>query len=62
MKKRLNEMTHDEFIDWFFVTARDIYIEHLGKSKWDSFTKRQQIDVVMTIARDFSLCLDRMEA
>ena len=45
-------MTNEKFFEMFIESARNAYIEVMGKEKWISLTDKEKHDAVMIMAKD----------
>ena len=49
-------MTNEKFFDMFIETAKNAYIEIMGKEKWISLSGQEKRDVIMMAAK--GICIN----
>ncbi|SHI61234.1 hypothetical protein SAMN02745671_01145 [Anaerovibrio lipolyticus DSM 3074] len=50
--KGIEDMSHEEFTNWFFGTVKELYIKHFGQDDWDGLSPHQQHELIMSLAKD----------
>lgn len=48
-------MTNEKFFKLFIETAKNAYIEIMGKEKWNSLTNKEKHDAVMMLAKGMNI-------
>ena len=55
-------MTNEKFFEMFIETAKNAYIEIMGKEKWNSLTNEEKHDAVMMLAKGMYIALATKQA